>query len=149
MTCPFCAPEIKNSVFASTDNFLAIYNIAPIFPGHSLIIPRKHLVSMLDLEKKDYAEMMQLASDVTQLLKKVFKADGFNWSIQEGTSAGQSIEHLHLHIVPRITGDSKRPGDWYPKIESNEGHLLDSESREQITPEEMERIVDKLKEFNH
>ena len=52
MNCPFCHTSIADAVFARSDNFLAVYNIAPIFPGHSLIIPRKHIESVMGLDEE-------------------------------------------------------------------------------------------------
>jgi bis(5'-adenosyl)-triphosphatase len=143
--CPFCKPEINNSVFAESENFLAIYNIAPVFPGHSLIIPKKHVESILSLTENETIELMLFARKLTQFLLHIFKSDGFNWSVQDKEAAGQSVAHLHMHIVPRLNGDLANPGDWYPLIQNNSQVILDSEYREKIDPQKMESIVNFLK----
>lgn len=144
--CPFCNNEISNAVFASSPNFSAVYNIAPVFPGHSLIIPQKHIGSLLSLPENHLSEMIVFAQKVTVLLLEVFKSDGYNWSIQEGEATGQSVSHLHLHIVPRLNNDLQNPGDWYPLVHKKTDEILDSFDREKLNPEEMRIIVARLRQ---
>jgi len=146
MNCPFCQPDIQTSVFARSEHFLALYNRAPVFPGHSLVIPIKHVHSLLELSEEETTEMMLFSRKVTTLLLKVFKAQAFDWSVQDGEAAGQSMAHLHLHIVPRYPGDRADPGDWYPEVQQNYNEILDSALRPQIKSREMEGIVKKLRE---
>lgn len=146
MVCPFCAGSVERSVFSESENFRAIYNIAPIFPGHSLIIPKEHIVSILDLGNGQLGELILFTRQTTNLLMKVFRADGFNWSVQDRETAGQTLAHLHLHIVLRYTNDLPDPGDWYPRIQQNYGEILDSASREKLDDREMQKIVRKLRE---
>ena len=145
MICPFCIPEFQISVFARTHGFLAVYNIAPIVPGHSLIVPEKHIQSIMELDEGALSGMMIFSRRVSSLLKKVFKAEAFNWSLQEGTAAGQTVEHLHMHIVLRFPGDMPDPGDWYPEIRKNYSAVLDSASRPRLISTEMESIVKELR----
>ena len=116
MKCPFCRPWISEAVFAESQNFMAVYNIAPILPGHSLIVPKRHLESILDLSENELSEMMIFARKVTTVLLEVFHAEAFDWSVQDKEAAGQTISHLHLHMVPRLVGDLNEPGNWYPEI---------------------------------
>jgi len=145
MNCPFCTNEIKNSVFWESDNFMALYNIAPILPGHSLIISKKHLISVLDLSDNLLSEMMLFAKRVTGVLLEAYQSDSFNWSVQDNDVAGQTVSHLHLHIVPRLKGDMTEPGDWYMKISDNDKEILDSNQRPKISQKQMKEIVAKLK----
>jgi bis(5'-adenosyl)-triphosphatase len=148
MNCPFCQEKIKNSVFAESDHFYAIYNIAPIVPGHSLIIPKTHITSLLILSANELSEMMNFAKEVTQIVLKAFNSDSFNWSVQDNDAAGQTVSHLHLHIVPRHLGDLKEAGDWYPLIRENDKEMLDSKQRARLSQEQMDQIVSKLKEIS-
>ncbi len=143
--CPFCDHNIKSSVFYRQGNTLAIYNIAPVLPGHSLIIPEKHLTSLLDLNQEEMLEFFSTARKALQILMKVFHTDAFDWSVQEKPEAGQTVEHLHLHIVPRLKGDLKQPGDWYPLIQHNDTEIIDSLNRKRISREDMQQIVRILK----
>lgn len=147
MTCPFCNPPVESVIFAHSENFLAIYNIAPILPGHSLIIPKKHLESIMELNDSGLSEMVLFTKKVTELLLAAFHAEAFNWSLQEKEYAGQSVAHLHLHIVPRYQSDFPEPGDWYPKINANFQKVLDSQNRERISDDEMGTIIYRLREM--
>lgn len=145
MTCPFCELSIQDSVFARSQNFMAVYNLAPILPGHSLIIPKKHNQSVLELNQDELIEMTLFARNVTTLLLKAFKAEAFNWSVQDREAAGQTLVHLHMHIVLRYHGDMPEPGDWYPKIRHNFNEILDSVSRDKLSQQEMNQIVNRLR----
>lgn len=144
--CIFCSQRVTGSAFYKNSDFAAIYNIAPILPGHSLIIPNKHYKSLYELTDAELSEMMVFARKITSVLKTYFNCDGFDWTIQDGESAGQTVPHLHLHIIPRKTGDLPESNEWYSKISQNELQLLDSEQRERLSDEEYLAITNKLKE---
>jgi bis(5'-adenosyl)-triphosphatase len=147
--CPFCADKINNSAFIESPNFLVIYNNAPILPGHSLVIPKNHIESLLELNQTELFEFIQLSIKATKIILKVFKADSFNWTIQEKPEAGQTVSHLHLHIFPRHDKDLPNPGDWYPilkSIEETQYNNIDSKTRPKYTNEEIIKIVNHIKE---
>lgn len=144
-SCPFCDQNIIDSVFYRQGNTLAIYNIAPVLPGHSLIIPEKHFTSLLDLGQEEMLEFFTTARTAVQILMKAFHTDAFDWSVQEKPEAGQTVEHLHLHIVPRLKGDLKQPGDWYPLIQHNDTEIIDSLNRMRISRNDMKQIVSELR----
>ncbi len=143
--CPFCDQQIKSSVFYRQGNTLAIYNIAPVLPGHSLIIPEKHITSLLDLNQEEMLEFFSTARATLQILMKAFHTDAFDWSVQEKPEAGQTIEHLHLHIVPRLKNDLKQPGEWYPLVQQNDTEIIDSLNRQRMSRETMQQIVRELR----
>jgi len=142
--CAFCNPAINAKSFCSTGKFSAIYNIAPILPGHSLIIPKAHCESLFQLTEKEIGEMMVFARKVTTILKSFFNCQGFDWTIQDGSAAGQTIPHLHLHIIPRRPADLPSGTDWYSNIQQNELVLLDSENRARLNEKEYNEISMKL-----
>ncbi len=131
--CPFCRKECTENYFHSSDHFVAIYNISPILPGHSLVIPKKHIESLAQLSDADLCEMMLFARKVTKVLKTVFNSDGFDWTVQDGISAGQTVPHVHLHIIPRKLHDLPESNEWYSMIADNEHQLLDSRNREKLS----------------
>ncbi|MGD2035663.1 MAG: HIT family protein [Bacteroidales bacterium] len=145
MECPFCEDSVIKAVFAESQNFMAVYNLAPVLPGHSIVIPKDHLTSILDLPDNMLSEMMAFSRKVTMLLLKVFDAEAFDWSVQDKEAAGQTVAHLHMHIVPRTDGDLKSPGDWYPEIRKSSKEFLDSGRRQKLSDDELERIVQKLR----
>lgn len=140
--CPFCGKEEKD-FYMSSKNFAAIYNLSPIVPGHSLVIPKRHYESLFELNEAELAEFISLGRDVAKLLAKVLSTDAFNWAIQEKTIAGQSVPHLHMHVVPRKYKDLPDPGDWYQEIERVES--LDRSYKKRLKDEELRDITGKLK----
>jgi bis(5'-adenosyl)-triphosphatase len=144
-TCPFCDASVKASVFYSHAGMLAIYNIAPVLPGHSLVIPAKHYKSILELSSRELVDFFETARTTVHILMKAFNTDSFDWSVQEKPEAGQTIEHLHLHIVPRLKDDLKHPGDWYPQVQQNDQAIIDSLNRPRLNTESMTLIINELK----
>ena len=144
-SCPFCSTNIRETVFAESENFRAIYNIAPILPGHSLIIPKHHLQSLMDLSESELCEMMIFGRNVVRILLSAFGVAAFNWTIQEGEEAGQTVPHLHMHLIPRESNDLPRPGDWYPLLRESQSAVIDSDSRPQLTPHEMKEVVTRIR----
>ncbi|MBI9035243.1 MAG: HIT family protein [Bacteroidales bacterium] len=141
--CPFCDPDIKPSIFAQSPNFMAVYNIAPVLAGHSMIIPKSHIEHLSELNPELYIEMMEFTRFITVKLCTAFKTNDFNWSLQEGISAGQTVNHLHLHILLRNHGDLNEPGDWY-KLLSNSTEL-DSLNRPRLNKKQISEAVAFLK----
>ena len=143
--CAFCNGSIDKAVFAQEGDFLAIYNAAPILPGHSLIIPRSHVPTLLDLEDSEIAEMVGFSRVVVGNLIHTFRASGFNWTIQEGVTAGQTVPHLHLHLIPRSEGDLPEPGDWYPRLRKSLAKQIDSDDRPRLGSDEMAAVVARIR----
>lgn len=146
--CPFCDSRIDEAKFSESENFLAIYNIAPILPGHSLIIPKRHVESLLELDDKEFYEMTVFSRDITKMLIEIFKSSGFDWKIREGEDAGQSIPHLHIHMIPRRPNDLTKPGDWYPLMNESEAEIIDSNARPRMSADEMKTIVSNIRGFS-
>lgn len=145
MSCPFCNQEILKCVYDESEHFYAVYNIAPIFPGHSLIITKEHFERFSDIPRKELTDLMPFAQKTMKLLTKVFKATDFDIAIQDGFWAGQTINHFHLHLIPRLENDLPDPGDWYPLFENNDEKIIDAQSRPRYSFEDVSKIVDKLK----
>lgn len=147
--CPFHGEAIRRSEFAGDAQCAAIYNVAPILPGHSLIIPRRHVTRMADLGDGEICHLFVFARRITQFLVAEFGADGFDWSVQDGASAGQTVQHVHLHVIPRWPSDLPEPGDWYRRLygpfETDGDGMIDSASRKRLSEDEMDRIVRKLR----
>ena len=109
--------DIKNhlSPFLNKDKILenefafAIYDGFQVSKGHSLVIPKRVVSSVFDLDDDEYNLIFILLRDVKKILLEKFKPDGFNIGINNGTVAGQTIDHAHIHIIPRYKGDLKDP----------------------------------------
>jgi bis(5'-adenosyl)-triphosphatase len=146
MNCPFCRLNREEHAFTSSENFMAVYDIAPMLPGHTLIIPNEHIGSLHDLDQDRLSEFFLFARKVTKGLCDFLNTDAFDWSIQEKEEAGQSVAHLHLHIIPRTKHDLPDPSDWYPMLmEHNRQSVIDSTKRPRFTEAEFKSVTEKLK----
>ena len=106
--CPFCDLPIERVVLA-TGHSVVIRDLYPVSPGHTLIVPKRHIARFgeaTDVERHDLLEALELTR--AQLLKE-FAPDGFNIGINDGEAAGQTIPHLHVHLIPRFRGDCADP----------------------------------------
>jgi diadenosine tetraphosphate (Ap4A) HIT family hydrolase len=106
--CPFCDPE-AGRVIASAPFALALHDGFPISPGHSLIVPRRHIATLVDLEPDEATALWALLKEVRARLDSERHPDGYNVGINDGTAAGQTVMHLHVHLIPRYHGDRLDP----------------------------------------
>jgi bis(5'-adenosyl)-triphosphatase len=147
--CPFDDPDIRMTEYAGDDEFAAIYNIAPILPGHSLVVPRRHATRLGLLSDYEVCHFFVFARRITEFLSSYFKADGFDWTLQDGMSAGQTVGHVHLHVIPRWLGDLPSPGDWYTRLKSpidtDPNDAIDSDLRPRLSDTELNTIVTSLR----
>lgn len=108
-TCPFChlPPE---RIIAEDGPCLAIHDLFPVSEGHTLIIPRRHIASFREMTAEEWAAVHRLSQTVADSLsEKDASIRGFNLGINDGTCAGQSIPHAHVHLIPRREGDVPQP----------------------------------------
>lgn len=108
MACPFCSFN-DSQILLENENAFAIYDRFPISPGHSLIIPKRHITSFFEANSAEQISFLDLISKVRQILKNERNPDGFNIGINDGEAAGQTIMHLHIHLIPRYLGDVGDP----------------------------------------
>lgn len=107
MNCIFCnEPTIKaRTILKNSAAFVFPTNI-PIVPGHVLICPTRHVATMDNLLPEEWQAVYELMKKMKAALRKAFQAEGFNYAINEGAAAGQSVNHLHMHLLPRKKGDT-------------------------------------------
>lgn len=108
-SCPFCTINPAVEILAETPVALAILDSFPVNPGHTLIIPRRHVASYFEISTDEQNALWQLVNTAKTLLEKRFQPDGFNVGINIGETAGQSVMHVHIHLIPRFTGDVEQP----------------------------------------
>ena len=107
-TCIFCKivkGEIPSSKVYEDANFLAFLDIRPLNKGHTLVIPKKHYETVLDIPDEDIKEMSHLIKKISQALSLAIAPDGFNIFCNNNQAAGQEVPHLHFHIAPRFMND--------------------------------------------
>ena len=107
-SCPFCTLD-QSSIVLVNDHAVAIYDVFPVTLGHSLIIPKRHVESFFETTKEEQAAMLDLLDEMRWVLLKELTPDGFNIGINDGAAAGQTVMHLHIHLIPRFNGDVEDP----------------------------------------
>lgn len=108
MQCPFCNLPTSSRV-AETKLSVAFRDAYPVSPGHTLVVPRRHTERFFDLSSKEQADLIELTRQCEQDLKKEYSPSGYNIGVNDGQAAGQTVMHVHLHLIPRYEGDSKDP----------------------------------------
>ncbi len=109
--CVFCKiarGEIKQDFFATSNHFLAFFDISPKAEGHTLIISKQHYVTLLDLPIKLGNELIEFMKNVAGKLLDEKYGDGFNLLMNNLEVAGQVVMHAHLHVIPRNENDGLR-----------------------------------------
>lgn len=107
-SCPFCRLG-EDRVLVENDLALAIRDHRPVTPGHTLIIPKRHIQSLWEADDEEILAMFDLLKRIKADLEDEFGANGFNIGINVGPAAGQTVMHLHIHCIPRRWGDVKDP----------------------------------------
>lgn len=104
--CVFCdiiRGDIPSYKVYEDENYLAILDISQVTFGHTLVMPKKHCETILDMKDDEAGELMKVANKVAKKIIKNLNATGCNMIVNTGEVAGQSVKHAHLHIVPRYT----------------------------------------------
>ena len=104
--CPFCGdPEIiieNELAFASWDSY-------PVNNGHCLITPHRHIAEYFQATAEEKAAIWALVDDMKAIIDKEYQPDGYNLGVNIGEAAGQSVPHIHIHMIPRYWGDVENP----------------------------------------
>ena len=120
--CIFCKianGEIPSKTLYEDEQFRVILDLGPATKGHALILPKDHFANLYELPDETAAKVMQLAKKmVTQMTEKL-GCDGFNLVQNNGETAGQTVFHFHLHLIPRYENDGQKIG-WTPGSPSQE-----------------------------
>lgn len=107
--CVFCNLSSQAELICETATCVAFYDGYPVSPGHALIIPKRHVASYFDLTKHEREAMNIMLMYVKKRIQERFNPDGYNIGINVNESAGQSIFHVHMHLIPRYEGDVENP----------------------------------------
>ena len=107
-TCPFCIPNPSEKVIENSLAY-AKWDTHPVTEGHLLIIPKRHFADYFEAIAEEKGELWGLVDQGKALVDQKFKPDGYNVGINVGASAGQTIFHLHIHLIPRRKGDMENP----------------------------------------
>ena len=106
--CPFCT--LPPSRIAGSNNLAVwVVDAYPVSAGHSLVIPRRHVGSFFEATEAERAAMLALLDIAQTAVTKEHSPEGFNIGINDGPAAGQTVRHLHMHLIPRYAGDRADP----------------------------------------
>jgi len=118
-TCVFCQLT-EERIIAQNEKALAFYDHYPVNPGHTLVILKRHVETLFEASMEDIDAMSRLVFQVKDLLQEQFNPDGYNVGVNVGTAAGQTIFHLHFHIIPRYLGDVEDPRGGVRKVKKSQ-----------------------------
>ncbi len=106
--CIFCENHDKTKIYDDLQIY-AIYDRYPVSQGHVLIIPKRHVEDYFSLTQTENNAIFKAINQIKNHLDEKFHPDGYNIGINNGSAAGQSIFHLHIHLIPRYQGDVASP----------------------------------------
>lgn len=110
MSCVFCERIARAELLISNDLAAAFHDGFPLNPGHTLIVPRRHEADFLALTAEEQQAIWALVGPARQLIEEAGTPPaGYNIGVNVGAAAGQTIDHAHLHVIPRHRGDVEDP----------------------------------------
>src|SRR5712692_2761942 len=108
MPCPFCS-VLQERILLESRTGLALPDAYPLCAGHTLIVSRRHVKTIYELTTEDQQDLWSLVFQVRHSLIEQYASDAFNIGINDGLNAGQTIDHAHIHVIPRRKGDVADP----------------------------------------
>jgi len=106
--CPFCHRDAKR-VLAENDLTVIYKDGFPVSPGHTVIIPKRHFATLFEATEQEQAALLKALGEAKTILDAAHRPDGYNIGINHGPAGGQSVPHLHIHLIPRYAGDKDDP----------------------------------------
>ena len=103
-SCPFCSPD-PDSIFYRDNLVVGLWDRHPVTPGHALLIPIRHVRTWFEASSEEQTSLMRATEIARAAIDSAGRADGYNIGINSGEAAGQTIFHLHVHVIPRRQGD--------------------------------------------
>ncbi len=107
--CPFCNPESGREIILEDELCYGLYDKYPVSKGHTLIIPKRHCADYFNLTTEEQTACWNMVNALKDILTMYYLPDGYNIGINVNESAGQTIPHVHIHLIPRYKGDVKEP----------------------------------------
>jgi diadenosine tetraphosphate (Ap4A) HIT family hydrolase len=108
MDCPFCDPP-RDRVFHEDALVRCLWDAYPVSEGHALVITHRHVATWFDATEEEQAALVQGIGRARQEIEKSQRPDGYNVGFNAGEAAGQTVFHLHVHVIPRLRGDVEDP----------------------------------------
>jgi diadenosine tetraphosphate (Ap4A) HIT family hydrolase len=106
--CPFCHPDPKR-ILAENDICFIYQDGFPVSSGHALLIPKRHVATLFECSAEDQAILLATLNQAKRLIDQSHQPDGYNIGINQAPAGGQTVPHLHIHLIPRYQGDAEDP----------------------------------------
>jgi bis(5'-adenosyl)-triphosphatase len=108
----FCSSAIQRGVFYRTRHTMAVCDLMPVMPGHTLIIPIRHVLDIAELSEEESADLISTIKKVKSVILRLYgdKSKSYDLTAQVGEFSGMSVRHLHFHIIPRTREDEYQHG---------------------------------------
>lgn len=110
----------RSQMFYESLHSFGIVNIKPIVPGHILVIPKRVTERCADLSKEEFLDLWTCVHHIAPILEEHYGCSALNMAIQDGEAAGQSVHHVHVHILPRKFGDFERNDQVYKELDQQQ-----------------------------
>ncbi len=107
--CVFCEKIAAGKTLFENNLWVALEDSFPVSKGHTLIVPKRHVASFFDLTKDEFATLQEMIRRAKAYLDSQYRPDGYNIGVNVGEAAGQSVFHVHVHVIPRHKGDVANP----------------------------------------
>jgi diadenosine tetraphosphate (Ap4A) HIT family hydrolase len=107
-SCPFCSYD-SGRLIVESGSVIALWDGYPVSQGHALIVPKRHVSDWFDASREEKIAIIDIIELVKAEIEKVHRPDGYNVGFNSGRAAGQTVFHLHVHVIPRYDGDSPDP----------------------------------------
>ncbi len=108
MECPFCEPERENILYEN-DVIMILLDSYPASRGHLLVVPKRHVERWEELSWEEKTALLRGVELAMDALRKALRPDAFNVGVNLGKEAGQTVSHIHVHVIPRWRGDCNHP----------------------------------------
>jgi diadenosine tetraphosphate (Ap4A) HIT family hydrolase len=106
--CPFCTMPADRLIESNRHAF-AVLDGFPVSPGHTLVVARRHVADVFDLGENEIADIIGLIRSARLRLDQEWSPTGYNVGVNVGADAGQTVMHVHIHVIPRYSGDTSDP----------------------------------------
>lgn len=107
-SCPFCTIS-QDKIISQDPLTFTVRDALPVSTGHTLILPKRHIASIFEATKEEVVALWAALQQARNELMKAYSPDGFNIGVNDGLASGQTILHLHIHLIPRYNGDMPDP----------------------------------------
>lgn len=121
--CPFCCLPAER-ILAANAHAVALFDAYPVTPGHTLIVSRRHVADYFGLAPEEADSLHSLLRAMHGRLAATYSAGGYNVGVNVGKAAGQTVSHVHLHLIPRYCGDVMDPTGGVRNVIPGRGRYL-------------------------